>query len=184
MSFERHSRPPERPFKSVASPQHLVQTHHALQTSRLKRHGDPIISFAVRRRTTRAARRRPTSPTTRTVTRASLNVAVGVSAQLATPVVHIPGPTDDPGLLFGCLLPDDGGCRSCCLSTPLACKLSVTHFSWAYHLQTSMVAWPYNKRMNLTARSVTRLAGLPSHHGLERSRARRVPARSAGYAQR
>src|SRR5262245_8241908 len=38
--------------------------------------------------------------------------------------------------------------------------------------------------MNLTARTVTRLAGLPSHGGPERERARRAPVRSAGYARR
>jgi len=38
--------------------------------------------------------------------------------------------------------------------------------------------------MNLTARTVTRLAGLPSNDGRERERARRAPVRSAGYARR
>ena len=41
-----------------------------------------------------------------------------------------------------------------------------------------------NKGMNLTAQTVTRLAGLPSNGGLERERARRAPVRSAGYARR
>jgi len=41
-----------------------------------------------------------------------------------------------------------------------------------------------NEGMNLTVRSVTRLAGLPSQRGLERARARRAPARPAGYARR
>jgi len=41
-----------------------------------------------------------------------------------------------------------------------------------------------NKGMNLTAQTVTRLAGLPSNGGLERARARRAPARPAGYARR
>ena len=48
----------------------------------------------------------------------------------------------------------------------------------------ALPAQPANKGMNLTARPVTRLAGIPSHHGLERTRARRAPARSAGYARR
>jgi len=43
---------------------------------------------------------------------------------------------------------------------------------------------PHNKGMNLTARPVTRLAWLFDHGGLERTRARRAPARSAGYARR
>ena len=42
----------------------------------------------------------------------------------------------------------------------------------------------HNKGINLTARTVTRLAGLPSHRGRERERARRAPVRSAGYARR
>jgi len=43
---------------------------------------------------------------------------------------------------------------------------------------------PHNEGMNLTARTVTRLAGSPSNGGLERERARRAPVRSAGYARR
>jgi len=38
--------------------------------------------------------------------------------------------------------------------------------------------------MNLTVRTVTRLAWFPSHGGRERERARRAPVRSAGYARR
>ena len=41
-----------------------------------------------------------------------------------------------------------------------------------------------NNGINLTARAVTRRAKFPSNGGLERTRARRVPARSAGYAGR
>jgi hypothetical protein len=46
------------------------------------------------------------------------------------------------------------------------------------------VIQPHNEGMNLTARTVTRLAWLSGHRGLERTRARRAPARSAGYARR
>jgi hypothetical protein len=42
----------------------------------------------------------------------------------------------------------------------------------------------HNEGMNLTARTVTRLAGFPSHGGPVRERARRAPVRSAGYARR
>jgi len=47
-----------------------------------------------------------------------------------------------------------------------------------------VVGLTHNEGMNLTVRPVTRLAGLPSRRGLERARARRAPARPAGYARR
>ena len=56
---------------------------------------------------------------------------------------------------------------------------SSSHLGFLRHHPTA-----HNKGMNLTARSVTRLAGHPSLRGLKRTRARRAPARSAGYARR
>ena len=67
------------------------------------------------------------------------------------------------------------------------CALSLTPTSSPsdpYQPDTLNMGGAHNKGMNLTVRSVTRLAWLPSHRGRERTRTRRAPARSAVYARR